>query len=74
MRRLVILIALLLPGLAAATTIERVVSPGGVEAWLVQVPQIPILALEASFREAGSAGEPAAKNGDRKSTRLNSSH
>ena len=63
MRFLALLLALLLPGMARATTIERVVSAGGIEAWLVQVPQIPMLALEASFRGAGSASDPAARSG-----------
>ena len=41
-------------GLAAstadATEIERVVSPGGIEAWLVHEPSIPIIAVEVMWR------------------------
>ena len=54
-------------GFAAATAeaieIERVLSPGGVEAWLVHEPSIPIIAVEmmwrsgARFYAAGIAAE-----------------
>jgi zinc protease len=37
----------------AAADIQRVVSPGGIEAWLVEEPAIPMVAIEASF--AGGA-------------------
>src|SRR5207247_4259326 len=50
---------------ARAMTIERVVSPGGIEAWLVRDQTLPLIAVE--FAILGSAV-------DRKSTRLNSSH
>ena len=33
-----------------ATTIERVVSPGGIEAWLVREPSLPLVALEFRLR------------------------
>jgi zinc protease len=42
---------------ARAVTVERVVSPGGIEAWLVQDHANPILALEISF--AGGASVEA---------------
>jgi zinc protease len=42
--------ALMAPLAAQATTIERVVSPGGIEAWLVQDPSVPLIALDFSFR------------------------
>ena len=38
---------------AGATTIERVVSPGGIEAWLVHEPAVPLIAIEFAF--AGGA-------------------
>jgi len=64
MRR--VLLAAALIGLtawpAAATTIERVVSPGGIEAWLVRQPSVPLVALD--FAMVGGANEdPADKAG-----------
>jgi zinc protease len=50
-------------GAVAATTIEQITSPGGVVGWLVREPKIPIIALEASFRDAGAARDPVGKEG-----------
>jgi zinc protease len=64
MRRFLLAGALLaLPAApAAATTIERVVSPGGIEAWLVRQPSVPLVALD--FAMIGGANEdPADKAG-----------
>ena len=47
---------------AHATTIERVVSPGGIEAWLVQEPSVPLIAVDFAFA-GGSAQDPAGKGG-----------
>lgn len=47
---------------AAVKKVERVISPGGIEAWLVRDPTIPILALEFTFR-GGAALDPAGKEG-----------
>jgi zinc protease len=47
---------------AHATNIERVVSPGGIEAWLVHEPSVPLLAMEFAFA-GGTAQDPAAKPG-----------
>ena len=47
---------------SAATKITEVTSPGGIKAWLVQEPTIPMLALEISFR-GGSALDPGGKEG-----------
>lgn len=47
---------------AAATTVERVVSPGGIEAWLVQEHSIPVIALQFAVR-GGAAQDPADKAG-----------
>jgi len=46
----------------AMTKIERVVSPGGIEAWLVREPSIPLIALEFSFR-GGASQDPVDKPG-----------
>jgi zinc protease len=56
-------VAVLLPAFpAAAVTIERVVSPGGIEAWLVRDHSVPIVAVDIVWR-GGSIGEPADKRG-----------
>jgi zinc protease len=47
---------------ALAVTIERVVSPGGIEAWLVEDHANPILALDLAFR-GGAALDPAGRVG-----------
>lgn len=52
--------ALLTP--VQATNIERVVSPGGIEAWLVREPAVPLIAMEFSFR-GGSTQDPINKPG-----------
>jgi len=70
MRRLVALFALLFvaaPAFAAGSvgdhlTVQRVVSPGGIEAWLVEAKSVPIVAVEVAF-EAGARFDPAAKPG-----------
>src|SRR4051794_21567550 len=55
---------LLLPAsLQAAARVERVVSPGGIEAWLVSERSVPLISLQLSFRKAGAAGDPAGKEG-----------
>ena len=50
------------PNARAATEIQRVVSPGGIEAWLVEDYTVPVIALEAAF-EGGAALDPAGKAG-----------
>jgi zinc protease len=47
---------------ARDVTHDSVVSPGGVEAWLVQDHSLPIITLELSFR-GGAATDPAGKSG-----------
>src|SRR5262249_52542067 len=47
---------------ARATTIERVVSPGGIEAWLVNEPAVPLIAMEFAFR-GGAAQDAPGKSG-----------
>lgn len=46
----------------AATKIQRLVSPGGIEAWFVQDATVPLVALEFSFA-GGSSQDPADKPG-----------
>lgn len=48
---------------AAAMTIERVVSPGGIEAWLVSDDTVPLIAMDFAFDGAGSVQDPAGKEG-----------
>ena len=48
---------------ARAMDIERVVSPGGIEAWLVEDHNNPLIALDVVFRDAGAAADPADKHG-----------
>ena len=47
---------------AGAVDIQRVVSPGGIEAWLVEEHSIPIIAVEIAF-EGGGALDPRSKEG-----------
>jgi zinc protease len=47
---------------AGATTIERVVSAGGVEAWLVDEPAVPLIAVDFAF-VGGAVQDPAGKGG-----------
>jgi zinc protease len=67
--RRVLLLALLVVGLSAglvppafATKIERVVSPSGIEAWLVREPALPMIAMEYAF-VGGSSQDPADRPG-----------
>ncbi|HSA81189.1 MAG TPA: pitrilysin family protein, partial [Geminicoccaceae bacterium] len=46
----------------AANRVERVVSPGGIEAYLLSEPSIPFLSLALQFR-GGSALDPAGQEG-----------
>ncbi|MGA9321808.1 MAG: pitrilysin family protein [Xanthobacteraceae bacterium] len=64
-QRRIIAAVLILPLLAApalATTIERVVSSGGIEAWLVHEPAVPMIAVDFDFG-GGAAHDPAGKAG-----------
>lgn len=47
---------------ANATKIEHVISPGGIEAWLVREPSVPLIAMEFAFA-GGAAQDPADKPG-----------
>lgn len=54
--------SVLVASAAHATKIERVVSPGGIEAWLVHEPSLPLIAVEFAFR-GGANQDPADKPG-----------
>lgn len=46
----------------AATAVQRVVSPKGIEVWLVQEPSIPLIALDFAFR-GGANQDPVDRGG-----------
>src|SRR5438045_4506864 len=46
----------------AATKIQHLISPGGIEAWFVQDATVPLIAMEYAF-SGGSAQDPADKAG-----------
>jgi zinc protease len=56
------LLALPASSVARATTIERVVSAGGIEAWLVHEPAVPLIAVDFAFA-GGAAQDPPGKGG-----------
>ncbi|OJW65583.1 MAG: peptidase M16 [Afipia sp. 64-13] len=58
---LVALTAISFPA-AASTKIQRVVSPGGIEAWFVQDATVPLIAMQFAFA-GGSSQDPADKPG-----------
>lgn len=63
LRFLVVLCVLLMAAaVQAAPKIERVITPGGIEVWLVREPSIPMLALQAAWR-GGSSSEPDGQQG-----------
>ncbi|HSM20371.1 MAG TPA: pitrilysin family protein [Hyphomicrobiales bacterium] len=45
-----------------ATEIQRVVSPGGIEAWLVEEHTLPLVSMHFAFR-GGAAQDPAGREG-----------
>jgi len=47
---------------AQAVEVERVVSPGGIEAWLIHDPTNPVTTMKLSFR-GGAALDPVGKEG-----------
>ena len=64
MARLVAVLALVLLAWrpAAAVEVQRVVSPGGIEAWLVEEHAVPIVSLRYVFR-GGSKLDPVGREG-----------
>tara|TARA_R110000824_G_scaffold118960_15_gene272324 strand:+ start:11252 stop:12628 length:1377 start_codon:yes stop_codon:yes gene_type:complete len=47
---------------AHALDVQRVVSPGGIEAWLVEEYEVPIITMEVSW-DGGAASDPANRTG-----------
>ncbi len=47
----------------AAVDIKRVVSPGGIEAWLVQDDSVPVIAMSFAFVGGGATQDPPGKEG-----------
>ena len=62
-RTLLFTFILLLPTTVSALSIERVVSAGGIEAWLARDTSVPVISVEIAFRESGSAMDPKGKEG-----------
>src|SRR5471030_243929 len=46
----------------AATKIQRLISPGGIEAWFVQDATVPLISMEYAFG-GGASEDPAGKPG-----------
>jgi zinc protease len=55
-------LGLVLAPAKAATKIERLVTPGGIEVWLVRDATVPLIAMDFAFR-GGGAQDPADKSG-----------
>jgi zinc protease len=55
-------LVVLAPVAADATNIERVVTPGGIEVWLVRDPTVPLIAIDFGFA-GGSVQDPQDKGG-----------
>ena len=54
------LMAMALP--VRAVEVQRVISPGGIEAWLVESDTVPVIAMEIAFR-GGTATNPPGREG-----------
>ncbi|MDY0874500.1 M16 family metallopeptidase [Dongia rigui] len=52
----------LLPRLAAATEIQKIVSPAGIEVWLVEDHTVPVISLSFGW-DGGTAMDPKGKEG-----------
>ena len=51
-----------LPNVASAMTIEKIVSPSGIEAWLVREKSVPLITLNYAFR-GGASQDDTGKSG-----------
>lgn len=67
MRPYLCIIALLFSYPAAAAesfiNIQKVTSPSGITAWLVEDHSVPVIAMQFSFRDAGAKNDPVNKQG-----------
>jgi zinc protease len=65
MRKLFCVLSLLLLACpaAAAVRIQEVRTPGGLLAWLVRDPAVPLIAVEFAFRSGGAALDPEGRQG-----------
>ncbi|WP_316184165.1 MULTISPECIES: pitrilysin family protein [unclassified Bradyrhizobium] len=52
----------IVPAAHAATKIQHLVSPGGIEAWFVQDATVPLIAMEYAF-QGGASQDPVGKPG-----------
>ena len=59
----VLVFALATPSARAAVDVERVVSPGGIEAWLVENHANPILSMTLAFRGGSAVLDTATRPG-----------
>lgn len=57
-----VMTALMSPPSRAATKIQHLISPGGIEAWFVQDATVPIVAMEFAMG-GGAAQDPSKKAG-----------
>lgn len=55
--------AMTLSASAQAVEAQRVISPGGIEAWLVEDHSVPVLSVSLGFKAGGSAYDPVGKEG-----------
>lgn len=59
---LAVLVVLVAPGTARAIEIQKVESPGGITAWLVEDSTVPIIAMDFAF-DGGAAADPDGRQG-----------
>jgi zinc protease len=57
-----VLAVILLPHLAAAADIQKIVSPAGIEVWLIEDHTVPVVSLAFGFK-GGTATDPKGKEG-----------
>ena len=58
-----LVVAAVLSAPARAVEAQRVISPGGIEAWLVEDHSVPVLSVSIGFKAGGSAYDSAGKEG-----------
>ena len=57
------LVLFALPAQAELLNIQEITSPGGIKAWLVEDHNVPVIAMEFAFKEAGSKQDPSDEQG-----------